>query len=58
MKTWATLVRAVQVVVKATSPTARTSDPFYSDDARRAAVNAASPRGRRRWVPRRSGWLR
>jgi hypothetical protein len=31
------------------------SDPFYSDDARKAVVNAAA---RRPWIQRRPEWIR
>ena len=31
----------------------RTRDPWYSDDERKAAVNAGSYRGGPRWIPRR-----
>lgn len=34
------------------------ADPFHNDLARRAAINAASSRGPRRWLERRPGWLR
>ena len=37
------------------SPRSTPRDPFFSDDARRQAVN---DRSTSRWIPRRKGWLR
>jgi hypothetical protein len=48
---------AVATVAKAIPPAAaRPRDPFYSDDERKAEVNARRDGGR--WIPRRQGWLR
>lgn len=49
--------RAPAVPSKTTAaPPPTSSDPFYTDDARREAL--ASPDGRRPWIPKRRDWLR
>lgn len=49
-----TLKKAAAAVVKAVSQeTARSRDPWYYDDERKAELN-----GRGRWLGRRRGWLR
>jgi hypothetical protein len=55
-----TVKKAAAAVAKAVMPAPRERplDPWYSDDERRTAVNAAVD-GRSRWLgPRRGGWLR
>jgi hypothetical protein len=55
----ASVTAAVNPIVKALRPATKLRrDPWYSDDERRAAVNAASPRAASRWIPRRGRWLR
>jgi len=67
-----TVRKAANAVVQAiASDPAKPRNPFFSDDERRAEVNArgAARRaeredavdamfGRSRWIPRRRGWLR
>lgn len=57
-----TVKKAAAAVVKAVTPAPAREparDPWYRDDERRAAVNAASSRGLPSWLgPRRRGWLR
>jgi len=66
-----TVQKAATAVAKVIAPDSRPRNPFYSDEERRAQVNArgAARRaelsdaidamgGRSRWIPRRQGWLR
>lgn len=52
-----TLKKVAAAIVRDVPGPRRPRDPWYSDEARRAAVNSGGSGGR--WLgPRRGGWLR
>lgn len=48
----------VRPATTTTRPKAGTKDPFLNETARIAEINANSPRGRQRWIPKRPGFLK
>jgi hypothetical protein len=63
------MINLKQIAEKVAAPVARIAktaadelppvsrDPFMNDAARKAEINAASERGRGRWLPSTRGWL-